>query len=159
MSLSAVKVRSHSFVMCCLMGLPLQKTNYNCMQMQRLLHRPHLKKRYIKTTHGLTQMRGRREDRWQKRLIFSEWVAGELNNLEFHHILACSMCKLCVCVFVGEKGRGRQRQKRECNSSLKGQIPGWCMVCRVWVCVCVCCIVDCRNGRGRCKLAKLQLLL
>lgn len=43
-SLSAVTVRSHSFVMCCRMGLPLPKVSRLWIQLQKCLHWPQLQK-------------------------------------------------------------------------------------------------------------------
>lgn len=54
---------------------------------------------------------------------------------------------------AGQERRGRQTWDggSECNSSLKGQVPQWC-VCVYGVCT-VCVFVNCRNRCGRRKRA------
>lgn len=104
-SLSAVTVRSHSFVMSCHMGLPLPKVSYDCGYSCKHGSTDHSYKRHEKTRPGLKHEGG---GRVEKGLSFSEWMAEKSEERGPDHVLACSVCGLCVSEQRGEAERDRK---------------------------------------------------
>lgn len=67
------------------------------------------------------------------------WEEGQrikCDNCGNHHFIACLISRLCVWLCEwGKRERQKQTGGKECNSSLKGQIPRWCMVFRGLMCM------------------------